>query len=56
MTALENGAIRLRSGDRELRLPTERAVKLTHDYVEGTGGRNECFPDSAGRGRATKSE
>ncbi|HHU3266046.1 TPA: AAA family ATPase, partial [Escherichia coli] len=37
VTALENGAIRLRSGDRELRLPTERAVKLTHDYVEGTG-------------------
>ena len=36
-TALENGAIRLRSGDRELRLPTERAVKLAHDYVEGTG-------------------
>ncbi|EJJ3071825.1 conjugative transfer relaxase/helicase TraI [Escherichia coli] len=37
VTALENGAIRLRSGDRELRLPTERAVKLAHDYVEGTG-------------------
>ncbi|EPK6600545.1 conjugative transfer relaxase/helicase TraI [Klebsiella pneumoniae subsp. pneumoniae] len=37
VTALENGAIRLRSGDRELRLPTDRAVKLTHDYVEGTG-------------------
>ncbi len=37
VTALENGAIRLRSGDRELRLPTERAVKLVHDYVEGTG-------------------
>ncbi|MED8903657.1 conjugative transfer relaxase/helicase TraI [Escherichia coli] len=37
VTALENGAIRLRSGDRELRLPAERAVKLAHDYVEGTG-------------------
>ncbi|EOD0033971.1 conjugative transfer relaxase/helicase TraI [Escherichia coli] len=37
VTALENGAIRLRSGDRELCLPTERAVKLAHDYVEGTG-------------------
>lgn len=37
VTALENGAIRLRSGGRELRLPTERAVKLAHDYVEGTG-------------------
>ncbi|ENC86267.1 conjugative transfer relaxase protein TraI [Escherichia coli P0301867.11] len=37
VTALENGAIRLRSGDRELRLPTERAVKLAHDYVEGIG-------------------
>ncbi|MDA4472509.1 conjugative transfer relaxase/helicase TraI [Escherichia coli] len=37
VTALENGAIRLLSGDRELRLPTERAVKLAHDYVEGTG-------------------
>ena len=37
MTALENGAIRLRSGERELRLPTERAVKLAHDYVEGAG-------------------
>ncbi|EBS1326630.1 conjugative transfer relaxase/helicase TraI [Salmonella enterica subsp. enterica serovar Muenchen] len=37
VVGLENGAVRLRSGDRELRLPTERAVKLTHDYVEGTG-------------------
>ncbi|HAJ7193939.1 TPA: conjugative transfer relaxase/helicase TraI [Escherichia coli] len=37
VTALENGAIRLLSGERELRLPTERAVKLAHDYVEGTG-------------------
>ncbi|MER2697165.1 conjugative transfer relaxase/helicase TraI [Escherichia coli] len=37
VTALENGAIRLRSGERELRLPTERAVKLAHDYVEGAG-------------------
>lgn len=37
VTALEYGAIRLRSGERELRLPTERAVKLAHDYVEGTG-------------------
>ncbi len=37
VTALENGAIRLRSGEREFRLPTERAVKLAHDYVEGTG-------------------
>ncbi|HCU0519696.1 TPA: conjugative transfer relaxase/helicase TraI [Escherichia coli] len=37
VTALENGAIRLRSGERELRLPTERAVKLAHDYVEGIG-------------------
>ncbi|EBC4088818.1 conjugative transfer relaxase/helicase TraI [Salmonella enterica] len=34
---LEDGAVRLRSGDRELRLPTDRAVKLAHDYVEGTG-------------------
>lgn len=37
VAGLENGVVRLRSGDRELRLPTERAVKLTHDYVEGTG-------------------
>ena len=37
VTGLEAGAVRLRSGDRELRLPTDRAVKLTHDYVEGTG-------------------
>ncbi|HDC1791731.1 TPA: conjugative transfer relaxase/helicase TraI [Salmonella enterica] len=37
VAGLENGAVRLRSGDRELSLPTERAVKLTHDYVEGTG-------------------
>lgn len=37
VAGLENGAVRLRSGDRELCLPTERAVKLTHDYVEGTG-------------------
>lgn len=37
VAGLENGAVRLRSGDRELRLPTERAVKLAHDYVEGTG-------------------
>ncbi|EDM9064695.1 conjugal transfer protein TraI [Salmonella enterica subsp. enterica serovar Give] len=37
VAGLENGAVRLRSGDRELRLPTERAVKLTHDYVQGTG-------------------
>ncbi|EHJ2437221.1 TPA: conjugative transfer relaxase/helicase TraI [Salmonella enterica subsp. enterica serovar Bahrenfeld] len=37
VAGLENGAVRLRSGDRELRLPTERAVKLTHNYVEGTG-------------------
>ncbi|EHO5973794.1 conjugative transfer relaxase/helicase TraI [Salmonella enterica] len=37
VAGLENGAVRLRSGDRELCLPTERAVKLAHDYVEGTG-------------------
>ncbi|EDO5887615.1 conjugative transfer relaxase/helicase TraI [Salmonella enterica] len=37
VTGLENGAVRLRSGDRELHLPTDRAVKLTHDYVEGAG-------------------
>jgi len=37
VAGLENGAVRLCSGDRELRLPTERAVKLAHDYVEGTG-------------------
>lgn len=37
VAGLENGAVRLRSGDRELSLPTERAVKLAHDYVEGTG-------------------
>ncbi|ELE9247914.1 conjugative transfer relaxase/helicase TraI [Enterobacter kobei] len=37
VVGLENGAVLLRSGDRELRLPTERAVKLAHDYVEGTG-------------------
>lgn len=37
VVGLENDAVRLRSGDRELRLPTERAVKLAHDYVEGTG-------------------
>lgn len=37
VTGLEAGAIRLRSGDRELRLPVERAVKLAHDYVESTG-------------------
>ncbi len=34
---LEEDAVRLRAGDRELRLPTDRAVKLTHDYVESTG-------------------
>ena len=37
VAGLEEGAVRLRSGDRELRLPTDRAVKLAHDYVEGTG-------------------
>ncbi|WP_407907776.1 conjugative transfer relaxase/helicase TraI [Escherichia coli] len=37
VAGLENGVVWLRSGDRELRLPTERAVKLAHDYVEGTG-------------------
>ncbi|ELY4545642.1 conjugative transfer relaxase/helicase TraI [Cronobacter sakazakii] len=37
VAGLEDGAVRLRSGDRELRLPTDRAVKLAHDYVEGTG-------------------
>ncbi|MFP2428813.1 conjugative transfer relaxase/helicase TraI [Enterobacter ludwigii] len=37
VAGLENGVVRLRSGDRELRLPTEQAVKLAHDYVEGTG-------------------
>ncbi|ELG3412770.1 conjugative transfer relaxase/helicase TraI [Salmonella enterica] len=37
VAGLENGVVRLRSGDRELRLPTERAVKLAHGYVEGTG-------------------
>ncbi|WP_320744635.1 conjugative transfer relaxase/helicase TraI [Enterobacter sp. 276E10] len=37
VAGLENGVVRLRSGDRELRLLTERAVKLAHDYVEGTG-------------------
>lgn len=37
VAGLEDGAVRLRSGDRELRLPADRAVKLTHDYVEGTG-------------------
>lgn len=37
VAGLENGAVRLRSGDQELRLPTERAVKLAHDYVEGIG-------------------
>lgn len=37
VAGFENGVVRLRSGDRELRLPTERAVKLAHDYVEGTG-------------------
>lgn len=37
VAGMENGVVRLRSGDRELRLPTERAVKLAHDYVEGTG-------------------
>ncbi|WP_338628758.1 conjugative transfer relaxase/helicase TraI [Enterobacter sp. JJBC] len=37
VAGLENGVVRLRSGDRELHLPTERAVKLAHDYVEGTG-------------------
>ncbi|WP_320705105.1 conjugative transfer relaxase/helicase TraI [Enterobacter asburiae] len=37
VAGLENGAVRLRCGDRELRLPTEREVKLAHDYVEGTG-------------------
>ncbi|HHE0256806.1 TPA: conjugative transfer relaxase/helicase TraI [Yersinia enterocolitica] len=34
---LEEGAVRLHAGDRELRLPTDRAVKLTHDYVESIG-------------------
>lgn len=37
VAGLEDGAVRLRSGDRELRLPTDRAVKLAHYYVEGTG-------------------
>lgn len=37
VVGLEAGAVRLRSGERELRLPTDRAVKLAHDYVEGTG-------------------
>ncbi|EHF2630481.1 conjugative transfer relaxase/helicase TraI [Salmonella enterica subsp. enterica serovar Panama] len=37
VAGLEDGAVRLRSGDRELRLPTDRAVKLAHDYVEGAG-------------------
>ncbi|HCJ9872603.1 TPA: conjugative relaxase, partial [Escherichia coli] len=37
VTGLEDGAVRLHSGERELRLSTERAVKLAHDYVEGTG-------------------
>lgn len=37
VAGLEDGAVRLRSGDRELRLPTDRAVKLAHDYVESTG-------------------
>ncbi|MHC0026576.1 conjugative transfer relaxase/helicase TraI [Enterobacter vonholyi] len=37
VAGLENGAVRLRSGDRELRLPVDRAVKFAHDYVEGTG-------------------
>ena len=37
VAGLENGVVRLRSGGRELRLPVDRAVKLAHDYVEGTG-------------------
>lgn len=37
VAGLEDGAVRLRSGDRELRLPTGRAVKLAHDYVDGAG-------------------
>ncbi|EKK8547413.1 conjugative transfer relaxase/helicase TraI [Salmonella enterica] len=37
VAGLEDGAVRLRSGDRELRLPTDRAVKLAHDYVESAG-------------------
>ena len=37
VAGFENGVVRLRGGDRELRLPVERAVKLAHDYVEGTG-------------------
>lgn len=37
VAGLEDGVVRLRSGDRELRLPTDRAVKLAHDYVEGAG-------------------
>ncbi|EDY1997671.1 conjugative transfer relaxase/helicase TraI [Salmonella enterica subsp. diarizonae] len=37
VAGLENGVVRLRGCDRELRLPTERAVKLAHDYVEGAG-------------------
>ncbi|EDW1164381.1 conjugative relaxase [Salmonella enterica subsp. enterica] len=43
VAGLENGVVRLRSGDRELRLPTERAVKLAHDYVEGTGAGNRVL-------------
>ncbi|EGC2142097.1 conjugative transfer relaxase/helicase TraI [Salmonella enterica] len=38
VAGLEDGAVRLRSGDRELRLPTDRAVKLAHDYVESAWG------------------
>ncbi|EDQ4520091.1 conjugative transfer relaxase/helicase TraI [Salmonella enterica subsp. enterica] len=37
VAGFENGVVRLRGGDRELRLPVERAVKLAHDYVEGIG-------------------
>nr|WP_241391774.1 MULTISPECIES: conjugative transfer relaxase/helicase TraI [Serratia]ULG12068.1 conjugative transfer relaxase/helicase TraI [Serratia entomophila]ULG12413.1 conjugative transfer relaxase/helicase TraI [Serratia entomophila]ULG18360.1 conjugative transfer relaxase/helicase TraI [Serratia proteamaculans] len=37
VVGLEEGAVHLRAGDRELRLSTDRAVKLTHDYVESTG-------------------
>ncbi|WP_447887217.1 conjugative transfer relaxase/helicase TraI [Serratia fonticola] len=37
VAGLEDGAIRLRTEDRELLLPTDRAVKLTHDYVESIG-------------------
>ena len=37
VSGMEQEGLRLRDGDRELLLPVDRAVKLSHDYVEAAG-------------------